>query len=192
MRIAAFALFALAASVAFVQPLAAGPITYVESGEISGTLGSTALDNVAFTFTFVGDTANITTSSGVFYNIATSNAVTIGSTNTTFTSSVEVGLNNLNGFIGLCDVISGCGPQITFEGAPGSSTYALATSISIPQSGATDLIGSFTTAAGTLTATSAQDLLFTATLGTATPEPGTVGMLGAGLAALAFLRKRIR
>jgi len=52
---------ALGAILTGAQPVSANPISYVETGVMSGTLNGKAFGNAAVTITTVGDTANITT-----------------------------------------------------------------------------------------------------------------------------------
>ena len=175
MRIARFTICALTASVALVQTLAATPIYYVESGQITGTLGSTTLTDTSFTFTFYADTANITVSSGPFWlNMSTFNNFDIGGNNGSFTSTIYVEANNPSSGVGMCIPSGGTcsNDTVSFVGT-GAGSYALATAVSIPQASGPYGAGTFATTAGTLTVTGAQNLTFTATLGT--PEPETIG-----------------
>jgi hypothetical protein len=168
------------AAVTLVRPLTAGPITYVETGQLSGTLATAPLSGVSFTFTFIGDTTNITgagTVSDPFFNLATSNTITIGASNGSFTTTVGMGVNNIDGIIGFSNLAETSG--ITFT-SPGAIGYNLATPISVSSATAFFGSGSLLTSLGTLSITSAQNLTFTATTGV--PEPATLE-----LSALAFL-----
>jgi hypothetical protein len=160
------------AALGSLQSLAASPITYVESGQLSGTLGTTGLNNVPFTFTFNGDTNNITgagTSASPFLNAAISNSLTIGVSNGSFSPVIEVGVNNVQGQIGVTDPALTDG--ITFVSA-GAIGYNLATAISVSNSSFYFASGSLATTLGTLTISGAQNLTFTAAPATA-PEPAT-------------------
>lgn len=165
----------LVATLAALQPLTAGPITYTETGQLSGTLGTTVLTNTSFTFVFNGDTANITGSNPLL-NIALSNSLSLGSSIGSFTTAVEVGVNPLSGVIGFSNTAENAGITFTSATAVG---YGLATPIAI--TGGTPLFytGTFATSLGTLDITSAQNLGFTASGGV--PEPGTLALVFIGL-----------
>src|SRR4051812_17733922 len=49
------------ALIGFVTVVEAGPITYVESGIASGTIGATTFTNASVQVTAIGDTANVVT-----------------------------------------------------------------------------------------------------------------------------------
>jgi hypothetical protein len=185
MRFALFTPLALAvAASAFVQPLAAAPIFYVETGQLSGSLGSTVLTDASFTFTFYGDTANITSLSSSLLNPATSNSISIGASNGSFTTAVDAGVNpsytSSSGIVGFTDPSENNGITFVSTGAYG---YDLATPISVSSVSAFYDEGSLATTLGTLTITGAQDLTFTATGGV--PEPSTCGI--SALALLGFV-----
>jgi len=157
------------AALGFLQSLAASPITYVETGQLSGTLGTSGLNNVAFTFTFSGDTNNITgagTGANPFLNEAISNSLTIGVSKGSFLPVIDVGVNNVLGQIGVTDPALTDGITFTSAGAIG---YDLVTPISVSSSSAYFAGGSLATTLGTLTISSAQNLTFTV----AAPEPAT-------------------
>jgi hypothetical protein len=186
MRVALFATVAFAASISLVQPLAAGPITYSMVGQISGTLGSSTLTNANFAFTLYGDTTNTFDVIAVYLNVATSSSFIIGGNGGTFAVPTEVIDGGVG--VGITCPASACSAVIAFSG-PGTATYALTAPASFSESSLVGANGSISTSLGALSVTGAQNLSFTATL--STPEPGTIGMLGAGFATLAFLRKRI-
>jgi hypothetical protein len=169
-------------------PLAAGSITYVETGQVSGTLAGVALTNVPFTFTFLGDTTNITASGSILLNPAISNTITIGSSNGTFTIPVETGVVSGSNIIGFSDLARTDG--ITFVSA-GVAGYNLATAISV--SAVAPVVasgGSLGTSLGTLVITGSQDLTFTATTGV--PEPGTFEFSLIALAGVTLIGLRRR
>lgn len=192
MRLRPFiALTAVIALGAIAQPLTAGAITYVESGEISGFLDSAALNDTPFTFTFYGDTSGIFNflSSGVLLNPATSNNIEIGASNGWFTDAVVVGVNPSigpsHGIVGFSSVSLTAG--ITFEAA-GAFGYNLATPISVSDVPAYGhyASGPIATNLGELTITDARNLAFTATLGA--PEPSALFLCAAAFTALLFAR----
>jgi hypothetical protein len=153
----------------FMQPLPAAPITYVETGQLTGTLGTSGLTNVAFIFTFNGDTANITgtgISSTPFLNPAISNTFVIGASHGSFSPVIDVGVNNF-GQIGVTDPALTDGITFVSIGATG---YSLATAISVSGASSYFAGGSLSTSLGTLTISSAQNLTFAAATA---PEPAT-------------------
>ena len=174
-----------------VGPLTAGPITYVESGQLTGTLGTTPLTNAAFTFTFYADTTNITgagTGANPFLNPALSTAIVIGASNGSFSEAVDTGVNNVDGIIGFVDAALTAGITFNSSGAVG---YNLATPISVSATASFAANGSFATSLGTLAISAirgAQDLTFTATTGV--PEPATFSLLVVGLLGVALRAAR--
>src|SRR3954467_5429490 len=155
-RVFSIAVLAVAL-ILFTQQSHATPIIYVESGQLSGTLGNTVLTNASFTFTFIGDTNNIFTVPGsgsqilpAFLNPAISNTIVIGGSTGTFTSALVAFVDPPGAFIGVIDWATG-GFQISFFNA-GTVGYNLATSIGpLTSSTFVRASGSATTSLGTLT-----------------------------------------
>jgi hypothetical protein len=178
-----YGVFVLAAFLSL--PLAAGPIEYIESGQLSGTLGSTVLTNAAFSFTFFGDTANITGTNPIL-NPALSNVITIAGSPGAFTTAVEVGDSNAASVVGFSDLSLNNG--ITLVNAA-AATYNLATAIG-PLTAVTEFdlnASTLGTTLGTLTITSATNLSFQAV---PTPEPATVGLAALALLGMAVAGRR--
>jgi hypothetical protein len=173
----------LFASLVCAAALPGSTIQYVESGQLSGTLGTTNLNNVSFVFTFIGNTASITgngSTSEPYENTALSNTITIGSSNGSFTGSVEVGDIDASSLIGFSN------PSLTSYVAflnSVAATYKLASAVGPLTATSSYAGGSFTTSLGTLTITGAQDLSFKATIATA-PEPSLVGLSAFGVFAI--------
>ena len=170
--------------------LAASTIQYTESGQLSGYLGSTKLTNVNFIFTFLSNTANITgngSTSNPFQNVATSNTISIGSSNGSFTSAVEVGDIGPYDLIGFSN--TALNAFIVFQNAAAGS-YNLASAMGpITASTAYYDGGSLGTTLGTLTISGAQNLSFKATT-TAAPEPSLVGLIGFALLGMMVAGRR--
>lgn len=173
----------LFASLVCAAALPASTIQYVESGQLSGTLGTTNLNDVSFVFTFIGNTANITgngSDSNPYANTALSNTFTIGSSNGSFTGTVEVGDINASSLIGFGN--SSLTGYIAFLNSV-AATYNLASAVGPLTETSSYSGGSLTTSLGTLNITGAQDLSFTATIATA-PEPSLLGLSAFGLLAI--------
>jgi hypothetical protein len=167
-----------------IKPLRASPIIYTESGLLSGTLGSTALNDVPFTFIFDGDTANIfDTGAGTLFNPALSTSITIGSSTGVFDTAVAMGDGLPFGIIGFGVVGQEIG--ITFQ-SEGDLGYALDTPISLSAPTAYFAGGTLATSLGTLDITGAQDLALVAAT---TPECETLALTGCGLLGLVALSK---
>jgi hypothetical protein len=174
----------LAAVGVFGGAVWASPITYTESGQLTGMLGGTTLTNANFTLVFNGDTANITGTTTLL-NTAISNSFTIGGVNGLFTVPVEVGVSPSQGNIGFDAPALAAG--ITFPG--GAFGYNLATPISVTALVPLFHTGSIPTSVGALVIGPAQNLSFTATLA---PEPPSLTFLGVGLLALTGLCRKAR
>ena len=64
--------FSLLAPLLMFAPVAAAdPVTFIFGGTASGTLGSSNFTNQAYTFTFLGDTANVASGFGGMYDPTT-------------------------------------------------------------------------------------------------------------------------
>jgi hypothetical protein len=166
-------------------------ITYTESSIASGSIGSTDFTNVAVTITFVGDTLNVTGSSGLFLNSLGTAAVTIGGIGTfAFTDSLYVFDSQPNSAVGISDSTVVDVLDTLKNSAFG--TYDLTTAIG-PVTGTSGFNPGFAygTAHGSLIFnTMDANSTFTATTSTAVPEPSSLLLLGvAAFAGLVVVRR---
>jgi hypothetical protein len=171
----------------------AATITYTEQAVVSGQLGNNFFNNSLVTLTLVGDTANVTGSGGFFQNVLGTFTVNVASVGTaTFTDPMEVFDNQGAAAAGFGDLTLAGSVLDTFDGA--FATYDLTTAIG-PITNApfirTDL--SFPTTLGGFNIQSAGNSTFTASTGTATPEPGSLALLGSGvLVGIGALRRKLK
>ncbi len=177
-------------------PAAMGaPITYVFSGQASGTLGATPFTGAQTTVTGTADTANITTN-GSDPCINLTGVVTIviaGVGSATTTGANLIFSNHTSSVWGFENGTCASGLQDWLDvDDPAAATYGLVTSIG-PSTGALDVRGGVATTAGTLQFSS-PPLTFQATLGSGPPPPPPPASSTAiptvsewGLALLAFM-----
>jgi hypothetical protein len=168
-------------------------ITYTESATASGSLGSTAFSNSLITLTFIGDTSNVTGSSGLYTNDVGALTINIASLGVTadLTDVGEVFVNQ-----GFSPPAAGLGDQAvgsildTLDGVFGA--YGLTTAIGpITNANFINPGTGFATDDGTFIINSAGNSTFTARLGSAsTPEPATIALLAMGLLGVG-MRKRL-
>jgi hypothetical protein len=171
--------------------LLAAPITYTLSGTLSGSVGATPFTNVAFTFTFTGDTGGVFAPgpAGVLLNPIPSNSILLGAQSGQFTEPVDTIVNANTGDAGFVDPALTKGLTIPNAGFVG---WNLATGIGpLPNVGAPTAVGIFNTSFGTLTLTSAQGVTFGAVV-SAVPEPVSTALLGIGLLAFVIAGRKLR
>lgn len=183
--IAMLALLTFGSAAAF-----AGTITYTESATATGTIGGAAYTDALVTLTLVGDTANVTGGGGFFTNTVGTFMLSIAGVGSgTFTDSgMEVFDNQGAIAAGFGDLGAGGSVLDTFDAAFGA--YDLTTAIG-PITGANFIRPDLTygTTLGAFTIAAAGLSTFTATT-TATPEPGSLMLLGSGVIGLAGLLRR--
>lgn len=160
-------------------------ITYTETVQATGLLGASFLPNDLFTFTFVGDTADVTgTPGGLYQNRVGTATVSVDGTTYTLTNPSEVADDQTGGSASIGEGFAILGVQ-----NPAFATYDLTTSIG-PITGATLSMpgSSFATSGGSLSLFSvAQTATFRAS---AAPEPASLLMMVLGIAGVAAVRLR--
>jgi hypothetical protein len=161
-------------------------ITYTESATATGSIGATNFTGALVTITFAGDTSNVSGASGLFTNPVGTATVTIGGIGTfAFTDSLVVFDNQPFSAVGISDATLN-DILDTFSDPP-FSTYDLTTAIG-PVTG----LSGFN--AGSTYGTSGGGLVFSdmsadSTFAATVPEPGSLVLLGAGIAGLLMLRR---
>jgi len=175
-----FTLFGLVAS--------AGPITYTEQTTGSGSLGGSSFTNALVTFVLVGDTSTIYSDApGVFRDLGTATVTVAGIGTAAFTDQMGFASIQAWPLAGIFDHTMGdFGLLFTID--PSLATYSLATAIGPVSSQAFYEPLSFPTAEGDfiLTGTATGVSTFNATT---VPEPGSLALIGIGLASLFACRR---
>lgn len=191
----------LALSIGGAANLRADLITFTFTGIGNGTLGASAFTDALFTIVATGDTATRETVAPGIFDIeplaVTIDIAGLGLFNVTSASRVFVNQNVLA--VGWSRAGNGGSDIYNLSPIASLSTYDLLTSFG-PVNDATPFFSQFnssfgviTTNGGNLAVTSARNATFQAVVqNTAIPEPGTISLLGLGLAgvALAIRRKR--
>jgi len=187
-----------AAAAVFSLSAFADTVDYTFTGAGTGTVNGTAFDGT-FTFTVVGNTANVTTSGDGFFRLFDLGGTFTDGTDTvtlsptmTIVATASAGNPRINLFNATVD--DGVGFQdsgfIGYElDAPFGPVSSGANSILLPTLGG----GSFATnGGGSVAITGNTALTFSAELEapSAVPEPPTFALVGAGMAAVGMLRRR--
>lgn len=180
-----------------VAMASASTISYTDTGVGSGTVGGDNFQNAAFTITATGDTTNRQSFVGGFFidNISASINIS-GLGDFLILTGTRFFVNNSVGVAGFSR--AGSSGADLYNGPYGSSlfsTWDMLSSIG-PVSGNSQLmqwgIGDMNTNSGTLIFLDGLTFsTFTADVGGApVPEPGTIALLGLGMAGLAVYGKR--
>jgi hypothetical protein len=158
----------------------AGMITYTETVQATGILGGSFFSNDLLTFTFVGDTTNVTgTPGGLYQNRVGTATVSVNGMTYTLTSPSEVADDQMGGSASIGEGFAILGVQNTAFNA-----YDLTTSIG-PITGSTLFMPgpSFATSGGSLSLFAvAQTATFQASV---IPEPASLLMMCLGIACVA-------
>jgi len=174
----------------------AATITFAESAIATGSLGASQFVNSLVTLTATGDTSNVLSGSfsELFVTAVSINVVSLGATSTLL-GTADVFSCHACGFSATAGITddSGVVADILDTVSGAFSSYDLTTPIGpITGSSVINPPNFFGTDLGLFQISSAGNATFTATLGAATPEPGTTAFLGLGLAGLGALACRKR
>ena len=188
------------------QAASADTITYTFQGNATGSVGSTSFTNSAFTITLTANTSSISEftawSSTIFDVPATTATLSVDGLNTSITSAIGVFDNQTSEVFGLSRItgpgIGGLGVDLLDMTNPMFATYNLGTPLSTVGPFNMNNMGSFSCSSGcvisvlgNVTMTSASDVS-TGDPPVNTPEPASILLLGAGLLAVAGIRRRTR
>jgi len=173
----------------------ADPITFTHTGVGSGTIGTTTFTDAAFTITDVGDTTNVEDLSGAFSLDDSSASIAIDGVGTfdfiTGTRTFVAG-----GLVGFSRATASGNDLFNGPSNAAFSTWDLTSSIG-PIDGTAQLLqwslSPVDTSGGVLVFDDGiTDTVFSATLGTAVPEPTGSIAVGIGVLALAVVTRRRR
>jgi hypothetical protein len=185
-----------------VSQIEAGQISYTLSSAASGTLGGSSFTDALVTVTFIGDTANVVPGpapyTDVVVNSGSATVAVSGIGTAAFTDSIEI-VDTLTdtSIFGVPAVLildSTTGTGILLQTGSVFTTYDLGNSLG-PISGTGGVASGshvtpfFATTAGNLTWTVGQSLGTSTFTAVATPEPGTLEFLSAGLMVVVWRRR---
>jgi hypothetical protein len=172
----------------------AGPITFTETQTGIGSLGGKAFNDVLVTIVLTTDTSTITGGSGVFFDIGPATVTVAGLGTATFTDTMQAVVSQGCPCAGISDETTD--RSVMFDTNSAFSTYDLSTAIGplLGESSGNSGLG-FSTSMGAFILSSSLNneghpATFTATTVGSVPEPGTLGLLAAGIA-LFLIRRRV-
>ncbi len=194
MKRSILALAALLVLMCGASAVHADTITFTDTAIMSGSLNGVSFTNALVTFTVVGDTANSSNGgAGTTFRLPGVTTVSVAGIGSDILSDASTGavVNQALGVAGISDFTTHIG--LTFVVNPGAfGTYTLTSSIG-PITGLGEVsIFDFATENGSLDLTGISgNATFTAVQNT--PEPGSMALLGMGLAGmLGMLKKKAR
>jgi hypothetical protein len=183
-----------ALSVSFVATGAsAETIAYTFTGVATGVLDGTGFTDEPFTITLVGDTDNIASGGGEFFNrAATSATFTVGSTSGDLTGTFNEVILNTDPTTPRVVFGQSRGAFFVAEGLQNSAFASYDLSTAFPLTSGDPLFEAevFETSVGSLEFDSASSASFEAALGTPVPEPSTWAMMTIGFLGLGFIANR--
>ncbi len=167
----------------------AAPITYTISTTAGGTFNGGSFSDNTITFTQVSDTSLVGTCFGIDFcpPVSTTNTVSIQGIGTFTVTDSTVFFDNPNGVAGFDDT----GVDALTEDDSAFKTYNMQTALGpiFDTADASSFVGISTTGGNLSFTGNSLDATFTAVTGTATPEPGSVGLIMVGAIALLVRRK---
>jgi hypothetical protein len=187
-KLAGYALGVFLGVAISVETVQAETITYTETATISGALNGVFFFNDLLTLTGTADPANITISSGVFFNQLSLSFSVAGVGGGTFTDTTSVVANPGSTRAGFSDITADSLIFFTTDN-PAFSSFDLSTSIGPITGSPVFNVTLQGTTVGPLLIESSGDATFTA-VASGVPEPSTWAMLLLGFAGIGFMAYR--